>query len=193
MNLLSGFAESRLRASLSRAGEPLDVLRRVAKFPHKLFYLRTRVRRQSQAAMAAALGLRQASISHFEQGLSAPSSTLLLELAKYFDVTPTYLLDDERGLVPAPTDRWSLRTALLTTGMWVEAPERALVTLPGGKVLCPLLAGEAFFDAEAAAARARSGERGKGAQPPTRRRPRASALEREIASELAAQRKRRRT
>lgn len=167
----------------------------MASIAYKLFYLRTRVRKLSQAAMAEALGLRQASISFFEQGVSLPGAETLLELARFFDVTPTYLLDETRGLVVQPIDRWSLRNAHLTTGMWVEAPKNALVTLADGKVLCPLLAGESFYDGEAMEARCRSVEAGKSPRPGTKRATpsRDAEIEREIADELLAQRKKRRT
>jgi transcriptional regulator with XRE-family HTH domain len=116
----------------------------------KLFYLRTREKRVSQQAVADALDVRQATVSHLERGQSAPNSALLLDLCRYYDVTPTWLLDDERDIPPLPTERWSLRNALLTVGMWIEAPAKAVVRLKGGGVLCPLLPDAAFFDDEAA-------------------------------------------
>lgn len=121
----------------------------MARFAHKLFYLRTREREISQARLAHDLGIRQATVSCLEQGLSQPTGPLIVELSKYFDVTPTYLLDDDRGVIPMRTDRWSMRNALVTAGMWVEAPSQALVPLPQGKTLCPLLPGEGFYDDEA--------------------------------------------
>ena len=45
----------------------------------KIFYLRTREQRLSQAQLAKALGIRQATLSHVEQGISLPSCTLLLQ------------------------------------------------------------------------------------------------------------------
>ena len=121
----------------------------------KLFYLRTRERGKSQQAVADAIGIRQATLSHLEQGISAPNSSLLLELSKYYDVTPTFLLDESRGLTPRSTDRWSVRDALVTVGMFVECAPSALIKTADGKVLCPLNPTEAFYDEEAALIRVR--------------------------------------
>jgi len=115
----------------------------------KVFYLRTRVRRTSQQRMADDLRIRQATLSNIERGRSFPTTALLVELCKYFDVTPTYLVDDERGIPPQATDRWSLRNTVVTAGMWIEAPEDSVVHLENGKILCPLLPGESFYDDEA--------------------------------------------
>ena len=115
----------------------------------KVFYLRTRVRKTSQQKMADHLRVRQATLSNIERGRSQPTTSLLVEFCKYFDVTPTYLVDDERGIPPQPTDRWSLRDTVVTAGMWIEAPSDSLVRLDSDKVLCPLLPGEGFYDEEA--------------------------------------------
>ena len=64
----------------------------------KLFYLRTRVKREAQGVTAKTLGVRPATMSHLEQGRSLPTLPMLLALCKHYDVTPTYLLDDERGI-----------------------------------------------------------------------------------------------
>jgi transcriptional regulator with XRE-family HTH domain len=123
----------------------------------KLFYLRTREKALSQQAVADALEVRQATISHLERGQSMPNAALLLRVCRFFDVTPTWLLDDARDIPPLPTERWSTRDALLTVGMWIEAPAKAVVPLRDGTVLCPLLPAAAFFDQEAAEIR-RSGK-----------------------------------
>jgi transcriptional regulator with XRE-family HTH domain len=130
----------------------------LARIGLKLFFLRTREREQSQQQVADALGIRQATLSHIEQGRSLPACELLLTLARFYDVTPTFLLDDGRGVLPLPSERWRNRNALATTGMWVEAPRDRIVSTRDGKALCPLLPGEAFYDDDAAQLRA--GERG---------------------------------
>ena len=121
----------------------------MARLGLKIFYLRTRERQMSQQALADALGIRQATVSQIEQGVAGPSCPLLLELCKFFDVTPTFLLEDERGVIPLPSERWSMRQALVTVGMWIEAPADAVLRTGDGKVLCPLLPGESFYDDEA--------------------------------------------
>lgn len=126
----------------------------------KLFYLRTREKGLSQQAVAAALDVRQATISHLERGQSSPTAGLLVSLCRFFDVTPTWLLDEERDIPPLPAERWQLRNGLLTVGMWIEAPAKAVVRLRRGKVLCPLLPDAPFFDDEAAQIRrSEKGER----------------------------------
>ncbi len=116
----------------------------------KIFYLRTRERRLSQQAVADALGIRQATLSHVERGTSLPSAALMVELCRFYDVTPTYLLDADRGVIPRPTERWSSRDALVTTGMWIEARSEDLRPGADGTVLCPCRPGQRFFDDEAA-------------------------------------------
>ena len=111
----------------------------MARIGLKIFYLRTRVRQLSQQKMADAIGIRQATLSNIEQGISQPTTPLLLELCKYFDVTPTYLVDDARGVQPLPSERWSQRNALVAVGMWIEAPRVDVVDRGDGNVLCPLL------------------------------------------------------
>jgi transcriptional regulator with XRE-family HTH domain len=48
-------------------------------------------------------------MSHLEQGRSLPTLPMLLALCKHYDVTPTYLLDDERPIEPSSRDRWTER------------------------------------------------------------------------------------
>ncbi len=124
----------------------------------KLFYLRTRERHLSQQEVADAIGVRQATLSHIEQGVSMPACSLLSELCKFFDVTPTFLIDDARGVVPLPTERWTVRNGLVTAGMWAEVPRELVVDLGGGRLLCPLLGDRAFFDDSAAEVRRESDE-----------------------------------
>ena len=131
----------------------------MARIGLKIFYLRTRVRQLSQQKMADAIGIRQATLSNIEQGISQPTTPLLLELCKYFDVTPTYLVDDARGVQPLPSERWSQRNALVAVGMWIEAPRVDVVDLGDGNVLCPLLPKEAFYDEEAKAEREKQSRR----------------------------------
>lgn len=119
----------------------------------KIYYLRTREKRMSQQAVADALGVRQATLSHLERGQSSPTSALLAMLCRYYDVTPTWLLDDERDVPPLPTERWQFRNGLVTSGMWVEVSRDAVVQLEGGKLLCPLQGDAAFYDDEAAVVR----------------------------------------
>lgn len=132
----------------------------MARLGLKIFYLRTRERKLSQQAVADSMGVRQATLSNIEQGVSLPSAPLLLELCKFYDVTPTFLVDEDRGVVPLPSERWRLRDALVTVGMWVEASSDEVVRLEDGKLLCPLRPGESFYDDEARHAREKSG-RGK--------------------------------
>jgi DNA-binding XRE family transcriptional regulator len=122
----------------------------------KLYYLRTRVKKVTQTVMAKELGVRQATISNIEQGLSQPSLPLLRELCRYFDVTPTYLLDDEGPLEVGAADRWSSRRGLITTGLYLEVPVADVRQLDGS-VLVAVRPGQAIFDEEAANARLRGG------------------------------------
>ena len=128
----------------------------MAQLGLKLYYLRTRERRLSQQEVADALQIRQATLSHLERGRSQPNHDVLGRICRYFDVTPTWLLDDERGVVPRPTERWSRRDALLTTGMWVELDPAGDLALADGGRLSPLPAGTPFYDEEAAALRRRA-------------------------------------
>jgi len=129
----------------------------LARLGLKIFYLRTRERKLSQQAVADSMGVRQATLSNIEQGVSLPSAPLLLELCKFYDVTPTFLVDDDRGVVPFPTERWRLRDALVTVGMWVEVSKDDVVHLGDGKLLCPLKPGESFYDDDARRAREKAG------------------------------------
>lgn len=123
----------------------------------KLYYLRTREKKLSQQSVAEALDVRQATLSHLERGQSAPNAALLLALCRFYDVTPTWLLDEEREIPPLATERWQARNGLVTAGMWVEVPAKAIVALGDGAALCPLVSEAAFYDDEAAAIR-RSGK-----------------------------------
>lgn len=132
----------------------------MARLGLKVFYLRTREQKLSQQAVADAMNVRQATLSNIERGLSLPSVPLLVELSRFYDVTPTFLIDEERGVIPVASERWALRDALATVGMWVEAPRDSLVELPDGKLLCPLDSGEAFYDDDAKAVREQCGADG---------------------------------
>ena len=61
--------------------------------------------------LAKTLGVRPATMSHLEQGRSLPTLPMLLALCKHYDVSPTYLLDDERPIEPAPWRRDSTATS----------------------------------------------------------------------------------
>lgn len=111
----------------------------------KLFYLRTREKKLSQREVAAQLGVRQATISHLEQGVTAPHWALIVDLCRFYDVTPTFLADESRGVVPRVTERWGLRNDLVTLGMWIESGGDA----GGDSQLLRLDPGTAFYDEEA--------------------------------------------
>lgn len=119
----------------------------------KLFYLRTRVRREPQGVTAKILGVRPATMSHLEQGRSLPTLPMLMALCKHYDVSPTYLLDDSRPIEPQTRDRYTERNALLSRGDWLEVPEVATVKTADGMLLCPVMSGARFFDASAQAQR----------------------------------------
>ncbi|MCA8970890.1 MAG: helix-turn-helix transcriptional regulator [Planctomycetes bacterium] len=121
----------------------------MARLGLKVFFLRTRREQLSQQDLASKLGVRQATLSNIERGRMLPTLPLLLELCRFFDVSPNYMLDDDRGVEPRQTERWSMRNTLVTTGMWIEAPRDVLRNLHGDKVLCPLVPGEQFYDDEA--------------------------------------------
>lgn len=127
----------------------------MARIGSKLYYLRTRERRMSQQQAADALGIRQATLSHLEQGLSQPNFDLLRRLCEFYDVTATFLVDEERGVRPRPSERWTLRDALVTVGMWIEAPAGDVEDVGSGRAMCPLLPDMGFYDAEAADIRRR--------------------------------------
>ncbi|MGE3172410.1 MAG: helix-turn-helix domain-containing protein [Planctomycetota bacterium] len=119
----------------------------------KLFYLRTRLKREAQGVTAKILGVRPATMSHLEQGRSMPTLQMLLALCKHYDVVPTYLLDDDRPIEPTLRDRWSERDNFIVRGNWLEVPEGSWVTTNDGVKLCPVLAGARFYDAVAQAQR----------------------------------------
>lgn len=120
----------------------------------KLYYLRTRRKQVTQMAMAKELGIRQATISNLEQDISQPSLPLLRVLCDYFDVTPSYLLDDEGPLEPSPTERWSRRHQLVAVGQYLELGSNAIHELPGGQRLVAVLPGISVYDENAAKQRA---------------------------------------
>ena len=97
--------------------------------------------------------MRQATLSNIERGQSLPQLPLVTLLCQFFDVTPTWLLDDARGFEVLPSDRWSMRHGLLTTGMAIECPEEALEPLEDGRRLLLLGEGLSFYDEEAVALR----------------------------------------
>jgi hypothetical protein len=76
-----------------------------------------------------------------------------MALCHYFDVTPTWLLDEESGLEPGPAQRWSMRNGLVTTGMSIELDAERIEELGEGRALVTLSEEDRFFDAEAADAR----------------------------------------
>ncbi len=119
----------------------------------KLFYLRTRFKREPQGVTARTLGVRPATMSHLEQGRSLPTLPMLLALSKHYDVTPTYLLDDERPIEPQSRDRWSERGSLISRGDWLECPDGSAIKTADGMLLAPVMAGARFYDSTAQAQR----------------------------------------
>ncbi len=119
----------------------------------KLFYLRTRIKREAQGVTAKTLAVRPATMSHLEQGRSLPTLPMLLALCKHYDVSPTYLLDDDRPIDPANRDRWSERDSVVARGNWLEVPEGSMVTTHDGVRLVAVLQGARFYDASAQAQR----------------------------------------
>jgi len=119
----------------------------------KLFYLRTRIKREAQGVTAKTLGVRPATMSHLEQGRSQPTLPMLLALCKHYDVTPTYLLDDGRPIDPSSRDRWSERDNVIARSDWMEVPEGAMVTTHDGVRLVAVQAGARYYDAGAQAQR----------------------------------------
>lgn len=119
----------------------------------KLFYLRTRYKREPQGVTARVLGVRPATMSHLEQGRSLPTLPMLMALARHYDVSPTYLLDDERPIEPQARDRWSERNNLIARGHWLEVPEGAAIRTNDGVLLCPVMSGSRFYDSTAQAER----------------------------------------
>jgi DNA-binding XRE family transcriptional regulator len=119
----------------------------------KLFYLRTRVKREAQGVTAKTLGVRPATMSHLEQGRSLPTLPMLLALSHHYDVTPTYLLDDSRPIEPSPRDRWSERDSVVARGSWLEVADGAMVTTHDGVRLAAVQHGARSFDSKAQAER----------------------------------------
>ncbi|MBK8975538.1 MAG: helix-turn-helix transcriptional regulator [Planctomycetes bacterium] len=119
----------------------------------KLFYLRTRHKREPQGVTARTLGVRPATMSHLEQGRSMPTLPMLFALCQHYDVTPTYLLDDERPIEPQARDRWSERSRVICRGDWLEVPDGAAIKTADGVWLCPVMASARFYDSTAQAQR----------------------------------------
>jgi transcriptional regulator with XRE-family HTH domain len=126
----------------------------------KLFYLRTRFKREPQGVTAKTLGVRPATMSHLEQGRSLPTLPMLMALSKHYDVTPTYLLDDRRPIEPRARDRLSEGDVVLGRGAWLEVPEGAAIKTVDGVWLCPVMAGAHSYDSTTQAERmlCRTGE-----------------------------------
>lgn len=119
----------------------------------KLFYLRTRYKREPQGVTARILGVRPATMSHLEQGRSLPTLPMLMALSRHYDVSPTYLLDDDRPIEPQARDRWTERNNLIARGHWLEVPEGAAIRTNDGVLLCPVMSGSRFYDSTAQAER----------------------------------------
>lgn len=119
----------------------------------KLFYLRTRIKREAQGVTAKTLGVRPATMSHLEQGRSQPTLPMLLALCQHYDVTPTYLLDDDRPIDPRARDRWTERDKVIAQGDWMEVREGAMVTTHDGIRLVAVQPGARCYDASAQAQR----------------------------------------
>jgi transcriptional regulator with XRE-family HTH domain len=119
----------------------------------KLFYLRTRLKREAQGVTAKTLGVRPATMSHLEQGRSLPTLPMLVALCKHYDVTPTYLLDDGRPIEPASRDRWSERDNVVARGSWLEVADAALVSAHDGTRLAAVQPGARSYDAAGQAQR----------------------------------------
>ena len=96
------------------------------KFCLKLYYLRTREKKMTQKKVATELAIRQATLSNLEQGSSMPSLDILMKLCKFYNITPTWLLDDGAPLVPGPNDRWSARARVRGRAKATPAAERKL-------------------------------------------------------------------
>lgn len=79
------------------------------QFCLKLYFLRTREKKMTQKKVATELAIRQATLSNLEQGSSMPSLDILMKLCEFYNVTPTWLLDDGAPLCPTANDRWTVR------------------------------------------------------------------------------------
>ncbi|MCA8971147.1 MAG: helix-turn-helix transcriptional regulator [Planctomycetes bacterium] len=162
----------------------------------KLYYLRTRVKKVTQTTMAKELRIRQATISNIEQGLSQPSLPLLRAFCRYFDVTPTYLLDEDGQIELGPAERWSHRHGLATAGNFLEVRKNAVQPIDDSDtLLVAMLPGTPVYDEEAARKRATSstGELKQAFHDELdERRSREAELRRELENERRASRLRRR-
>lgn len=95
--------------------------------------------RQSQAALATALGIAQAYVSALEQRETAPREDVLRRLSNHFGVHMTYWLGESdivTGIEPYHAERWiderqyetvtTDEDALITTSLQRRAQEAAL-------------------------------------------------------------------
>ena len=161
----------------------------------KLYYMRTRAKKVTQTQMAKDLEIRQATISNIEQGISQPSLPLLKTLCRYFDVTPTYLLDEEGPVRPGPAERWTNRHGLISSGHYVEVPANTVHKLTPNTCLVALLPSTPIYDEEAMQQRVNGTTEdlvGAYRIEQTRRRSEAEQLRHELDSERRASRLRRR-
>ncbi len=172
---------------------PADPTPRFDRLHLKLYYLRTRVRREAQGLTARQLDVRPATISCLEQGRSLPTLPMLLVLCHYYNVTPNYLLDDERPIEPQLRDRWSDRDAVITRGDWIEVPEGSVIRTADGALLCPVLGGARYYEPGAQAERMLCASKADAERLDATMRGAARArderLEHELGSELLGQRK----
>lgn len=159
----------------------------------KLFYLRTRYKREPQGVTAKILGVRPATMSHLEQGRSLPTLPMLLALCCHYDVTPSYLLDDDCSIEPTVQHRWSERSATISRGNWLEVPDGASVKTNDGVWLCPVMNGARFYDSSAQAQRMLCADKGEATVLETNllqaAKTRDQELEEILARELLGQRK----
>jgi len=97
------------------------------KFCLKLYYLRTRVMKMTQKTVATKLKIRQATLSNLEQGSSTPSIDIFQKLCEFYNVTPTWLLDDKAPLKPVANDKWTNRAKVRgAAGKMSPAQQRKL-------------------------------------------------------------------
>ena len=66
-------------------------------FKDKIKFLRKH-QELSQAQIARDINVLQSTYSHYEQGINEPNFETLKKLAKIFDVSIDYLLENDRGL-----------------------------------------------------------------------------------------------